>query len=193
MISRGARLAIPAVLLLGILAVAGTAGAQTSEGALLTNVATASYFSPDGGYYTITYNSTRYVLVMSPAIQLYKSSNPTQQCTGGTVTFCVTARNSSAMTSAFNVVIEDKMPGDNISYGFAYLTGQTNWATTTGSVITLGYKYCVGAGCPSVGTWNPFWGAEPLQGQLGPYYLRWGVNMIGPGRSVQVCFKATVW
>ena len=180
--------------------VAGRAGAMTSEGTLITNVASASYWSADGAKFAPTYGSTANVLVMNPTVHLRKVSSPSMQCSGGTVTFCIYVVNVSAMSSAFNVTVEDIMPGDGTgTAGFAYVdvvasTARTEW-NPQGATVIYGYRPTnFGANNVWVGTaGDPELDGEPADGTAGPYYIRWNINVLGPNRSMMVCFKATVF
>jgi len=175
---------------------AGRVMAATSEGALLTNVATATFWSLQGTAHVPEWNGTAYVLVVSPSVQVRKTAVPWIECPGATITFCIYAVNESAYTSAFNVILNDRLPDL-----FAYIAGQDRWAgNTAGATIIPGYRgpgafdvYCwpgvIHASCPDAA---PSLG-EPLDGQIGPNYnVRWAIDVIGPGQSAMVCFKARI-
>ena len=184
-----------AAILALLLAVAGRANAMTSEGTLLTNLATASYWSADGSKYLLTYSSTANVLVMNPMVHLRKVATPSMQCSGGTVTFCIYAINTSLMSSAFNVTIEDIMPGFGAD-GFAYVAGGRSEWNPQGAAVIYGYRPTnFGANNWWVGTFagDPEGDGEPAAWTPGPYYIRWSVSVLGPNRSMMVCFKATVF
>jgi len=182
-----------AAILVLVLAAAGRASAMTSEGTLITNMATASYWSPDGVKYSVTFGTSGYVLVSNPAIMLYKTAAPTMQCSGGTVTFCIYAVNSSTISSSFNVIVEDWLPLDSTwQNGMEFLIGsRTSWQSAgNGATITPGFQwYAVGPG------WRSWYlGTDPDgdPDSLGQYYIKWFINLIGPGKSVMVCYRATV-
>jgi len=190
-------------LLAAVLAVAvsGRAGAMTSEGTLITNVAAASFWAADGNKFIVTYGGSSNVLVMNPTVQLRKVSTPSMQCSGGTVTFCIYVINVSAMSSAFNITIEDIMPGNGAGMGFAFLdrttapfTERTEW-NPQGATVVYGYRPTnIGANNWWVGTaGDPELDGEPADGTPGPYYIRWNVSLLGPNRSMMVCFKASVF
>jgi hypothetical protein len=185
-------IALLAGLVAGLLP-AGRAVAQVSDGCLLTNIAMASFRAADNPVMqTTSYNVTAWVLVYNPAIAMRKISTPSMQCSGGTVTFCIYVVNTSAMSSAFNVIVEDIMPGDGAGMGLAYLTGRDSW-NPQGAAIVLGYRN--GWGLPVIPIWAGFAAdpdGEPDNGMVGTYYIRWGISVIGPNRSMMVCFKATV-
>ena len=189
-----------AVILALLLAVAGRADAMTSEGTLITNLSTASYWSMDGSKYRLTYSSTANVLVMNPMVHLKKVASPSMQCSGGTVTFCIYVINTSLMSSAFNVTVEDIMPGFGTD-GFAYLIptavfGSRGEWNPQGATIVYGYRPTnFGANNWWVGTFagDPEGDGEPAAGTAGPYYIRWNISVVGPNRSMMVCFRATVF
>lgn len=173
-----------ALLFAGMLA-GGGAEAMVSEGTLLTNQATASFRAADNWVMrALTGCVTANVIVFNPGLALRKTSAPTMQCSGGTVTFCIYAINTSAGTSAFNVIIEDMMPGNGSGVGMAFVGGRTEW-NPIGATVTYGYR------TPDVFPLL-FWGSDPTLGSVGPYYIRWAIDVIGPGKSMMVCFKATV-
>lgn len=178
---------------LAVFAMANPAKATTADGTLITNVATATYgswamgspYPPLVGPYEVSYGVTQTVLVATPTIALQKTAAPSIECSGGTVTFCIWAVNTSTLTSAFNVVLQDRLP-DYV----AYLTGQTQWpGGTAGGAINGGW----GSGSfPITYNWG---GAEPVNGAVqsgGSYYLRWVVNMIGPNKSTLVCYRVQI-
>lgn len=183
--------------LLAALALSGAAQAMTSEGTLITNVATASYWSSDGAKFAPTYGVTATVLVMNPSVHLRKVASPSMQCSGGTVTFCIYVINVSAMSSSFNITIEDVLPGDGTgNAGFAYLYpgGRSEW-NPQAATVTYGYR---GTNFGANNNWpgyvsDPELDGEPANGTSGPYYIRWNISVLGPARSMMVCFKATVF
>jgi hypothetical protein len=175
---------------------AGRARAATAEGALLTNVATATFWSLQGTPLLPEWNGTAYVLVVAPSIQVSKTADPWIECPGATVTFCIYAVNESLYTSAFNVILNDRLPDL-----FAYVSGQDRWAgNTSGATITPGYRgpggfdvYCwpgvIHASCPDGAPSS----GEPNDGQIGPNYnVRWAISVIGPGQSAMACFKVRI-
>ncbi len=167
---------------------ARAANAATADGVLITNVACGTYGSVTADCnFTASYCVTATVLVVNPNIQINKSVSPSMECAGSTVTFCIWVANASAYTSAFNVHVEDIIPG--ASGVMAYVQGQSNWVTgTAGGAVTLGY-----GGRPP---WNfsltQWWNAEMPAGQTGPYAIRWVVSVIGPGKSAMLCWKASI-
>lgn len=171
-----------AVLVLG--GVAGTAMATTSDGTLITNVACSTYGSVGGCDFAVSYCATQTVLVATPSIQLQKTASPSIECSGGTVTFCIWAVNTSAMTSAFNVGLVDRLP-DQMGYVNG---GQTSWnGLTAGNTFFNDW-----GGEPFPYTRNP---GEPPNGVTSSgslYYLRFVFGLIGPGKSALVCYKAQI-
>lgn len=196
MMPRSMRFAVAAALVIVTSGVAGRAVAATAEGALLTNMATASFLSVQWTDYETTYGTSAYVLVVVPSVQIRKVATPTAECPGATVTFCIWVTNASAYTSAFNVVIDDRVPDI-----FEYVVGQDRWAgNTAGATMIAGYSitdfgqvYCwpgtVHIKCPDG---SPSSGL-PLAGQIGSSLrMFWTINMIGPGQSAMMCFKARI-
>ena len=156
--------------------------AATAEGTLITNVACATFSATDQTPFAASYCSTALIFIVAPSVQVNKRANPSIECSGGTVTFCMYAYNNSNWTSAFNVVLNDRMPG-----GVSYITGQNLWAGgTAGATITQGWG---GEGLPS----NAYlWGSEPVLGAVTSgnyYYLRWVINMLGPRQSAMICYR----
>jgi hypothetical protein len=181
-----------AAIVLGL--AAKPAQATVSDGTLLTNIACASFRAADNPVMqAVSWCATVNVIVFNPAIAMRKISTPTMQCSAGTVTFCIYVVNTSAMSSAFNVIVEDIMPGDGAGMGLAYLAGQrTEWNP---QAVPIVYGYRNGWGVPVIPIWAGFAAdpdGEPADGMVGTYYIRWGISVIGPNRSMMVCFKATV-
>ena len=155
--------------------------AGTAEGTLITNVACATYGAVQPNCdFVVSYCVTASVLVANPLIAANKSSNPTIECSGGTITFCIYVRNNSAYTSAFNILVSDILP-QNISY---INGGQANWAGgTAGAAITIGS----GSFIPFTTAW-----VEAPAAQTSNYYLRWNISIMGPGKSALVCWKGNI-
>lgn len=156
------------------------ANAATAEGALITNIACATFMATDQTSFAASYCSTAVVFIVAPSVQVNKRANPSIECSGGTVTFCMYAYNNSNWTSAFNVTLNDRMPD-----GVSYIPGQNMWAGgTAGATVTQGWG---GVVLP-----NMFWGSEPAIGSISAgtyYYLRWVINVIGPRQSAMVCYR----
>jgi len=183
----GARRAIAVILMLVAGAICpGRAEAGTTEGTLLTNIATATYSTMQNLEFSVSYNSTARVLVAFPSVQLQKTVSPTFDCPGATVTFCVYAVNTSTLTSAFDVVIKDTFTDT-----MAYVAGQNNWAGNTTGAAIVAYRSIATAFGPWFEQFD-FVNGEPPDGQAYPYYLRWAINIIGPGKSALVCFKMRI-
>lgn len=176
------------VLVLGLVMAAGGAVGMTADGALLTNMASGTYRSVDYSSYEVSYGATAVVLVVSPSVSIKKGSNVTNMCPGETVTFCIWAVNNSLLGSAFNVHVWDSVIPEG-----AYVTGQTNWGG--GGEITGGYYHKNGI------TTKNSWGAkgtvsEPDAGTYAvspasnnPFFLKWKVDPLGPGKSAMFCFR----
>ena len=154
---------------------------MTADGAMITNYAAATgYWGVAGpaftSRYTVSYNATAGVLVSCPAIGMTKIVTPTMLAASQTATYTVCIINNSLQASAFNLIVNDKMP-DNM----AWVTGLTNWAPV-GSPWTPVYS--------SNGT---TWGvAEPPAGQASPWFLQWRISPLGPNKSACVTFRMTV-
>ncbi len=160
----------------------GGAWGSTADGTLITNVACATYgTAADTCNLSATYCVTLTVLVTNPNVQINKSASPTVDCSGATVTFCIWVANTSIWTSAFQVMVEDRIPTS-----IAYVTGVVSWVTgTTGATLTQGYGN-TGA------TPTYYWSGEPGAGQTATYAVRWIVSMIGPGKSAMMCWKGQI-
>jgi len=185
---RGARALRVALAVVGVVAMVNTARATTSDGTLITNVATATFGSVGSltapwanAWYEISYAATQTVLVATPNVQLQKTSQPSIECSGGTITFCIWAVNTSSLTSAFNVYLQDKYPPL-----VSYVVGQTMWpGLTAGSAIWN--NWCTTT--PTL-TRNPGEPPAGLDAVNGAYYLRWQITMLGPGKSALICYRA---
>ena len=156
--------------------------AATAEGALLTNVACATLSTAERTPWEVSYCATAKVLVVVPSIQLTKRANPSMECSGATVTFCIYAINTSPYTSAFNISLDDVL-----SSMMVYVSGQDTWPGAVGTTTTI----TKGRGR------NDFpvtydWTGEPGNGQVAPYNVRWLINWLGPNKSAMMCFKMRI-
>jgi len=155
---------------------------MTTDGTLITNVASGSFQSAGGVPYWISYSVTATVLVSNPSVSLIKTATPTVQSSGGTVAFRLWVVNTSASSSAFNIIITDRLP-DNMAY-----VGPLNpagWPSASVPLPTWTPSNCsVYAG--------PYNANMPGVGQAAPYYLRFSLDFLGPNRSAYVEFIATV-
>jgi uncharacterized repeat protein (TIGR01451 family) len=170
---------LPALLI--ALAVAGQAHAVTMCGAMLTNTVSATFGSNTAGSvpFTVSYNSSTSVMINCPVITVAKTATPTLQTAGQTVVFRVWVANTSPWFSAFNVAVIDRLP-DNMEWAgvaTSYWTNMPAPVWTEGSSATYP---------------GPYAGAAPASGQDYPYYMRWTVNIIGPGKSGFVEFQARI-
>lgn len=154
---------------------------MTSDGALITNVACATFMSPGGQGFSVSYCASQYVLVANPCLSLQKLAAPTLQSSGGTVTFTLWTVNCSCSNSAFNITVTDRLP-DNMNY----TTGATlsNW--NGGSLGTWTASW---SSSNAAGSWTT---GQPL-GQGAPYYLRYALDQLGPCKSAYVQFMTTVF
>ena len=161
--------------------VAGTpAHATTSDGALITNVASATFIAQIPGAFGVSYAATATVLVANPCINLLKTVTPSVQAAGGSLTFRLWVVNCSVWASAFNVSIIDKIP-DNV--GFNTDMGATGSWSPSGLGVWSQYESANGT------TWAA--GFPPV-GQVTPYYLRYILSLLGPSKSAYVQYGVTI-
>ncbi len=164
---------------MGLVAVltAGAAAGMTTDGTMITNVASSTYGSTSGMGFTVTYCVTALTWVANPCLGLQKTGYPVSQASGNSVTYTIWVVNCSCTGSAFNVSITDRLP-DNVGFGAA------------------GAAWNGGSG----GTWYPASGADnvnwtvgtPSAGQTAPYYLRFSLNLLGPCKSAMESYTVTV-
>jgi uncharacterized repeat protein (TIGR01451 family) len=160
----------------------GVSRAMTADGAMITNFAAATgYWGVAGpaytSRYTVSYNATAGVIVSCPVVHITKMVTPTMLAVSQTATYTVCIINNALNASAFNLVVNDKMP-DNM----AWVTGLTNWSTGTAW------------SAPVFSSNGTTWGvAEPPAGQGSPWFLQWRIGPLGPNRSACVTFKMTVY
>ena len=154
---------------------------MASDGSLITNVVSATYGGSGGMTirYAVSYLATANVLVSCPVVSLMKVPSVTVQSAGNTVTFQIWVANASVQASAFNVVITDEIP-DNMVFGGMLAPW---WNATPGPT---GVTNAESAN-------NVAWvNGTPPAGQPSPYYLRWTLDKLAPGRSGFVQYFATV-
>ena len=161
------------------------ATATALEGALLTNIASASYWKTDGSPRTVTFNATFAVFVKTPNVMMKKTAFPSMQAAGGVVYFCITFSNHSRYTTAFNLVMTDQLPV-NMSYVGHDPARDHEYVADPTAVLTPSFTLDGGA------TWTD--GAWLTNGQEGGpnVRMRWTINELGPGRSGLLCFLAKV-
>jgi len=127
------------------------------------------------------------VLVARPTIQLRKWAAPTVACSGQTVEFCIQAVNESLFTSAFNIVLTDRI---NMPFGsgYAYVgLSLTSWFSDPVTTVSPGMRSGL---FPFIYT-----AGEPPDNQGGdstPWELIWGLNMLGPGQSAIICYSVRI-
>ncbi len=176
-----------AILVAALAGFAAPAAAMTGTGTMITNVVSMTFGVAYGIGFQVSFNLTARAIVGSPAVTIAKNVNPTGIGAGGTLTYTITLVNPDTTDSAFNLHVEDIIPG--ASGVVAYIQGQDNWVTgTAGAAVTLGY----GMRMPWNVINNWFWGSEMTAGQSGPYALRWVISVMGPGKSATLCWKARV-
>jgi uncharacterized repeat protein (TIGR01451 family) len=161
-----------------LLLAGGAARCATTDGTMITNVASASFQTSGSFRVIVSYAVSAYVLVQNPAIQLVKTSSVTMQASGGDVVFRICVRNTSAAVSSFNVTLTDQLPS-NMTYvnpSFA------NWVVGTGTWTA--------ASAPAIG--GPWTNGEPGNGQVPPYFMKWTLSVLGPNASGCVSYTARV-
>ncbi len=171
-------------LVLAALAIPRESWALTADGALMTNSAWATFSGSAGKdvWYRTSYLASASVLVCNPIVAFVKTATPSMAAPSNTVTFTMCAVNSSITTSAFNLVLTDRLP-DNMAYipPVSYMPAAGVFTATYATVLTGTWT----AGEPGVGANN-----VPLAPAA--YYLRWVANVTGPGKSSCVYYRVTV-
>lgn len=160
-----------------------TARAMSTDGSLLTNIASVSYSSVAAnniGFY-ISYLVTAPVLVMVPGLALTKSSSPTITSSGNNVSFTIWVQSTSTSSSAFGVVITDKLP-DNMTWNSTFNSGSNYFN------FSLGNPAWFMAWSTNVGvSWTP---GVPTIGQGGPLLLKFTAPVLGPMYSGYISYGA---
>lgn len=161
---------------------------MAADGALITNIVAATYHGM-AGYpwsgqpylpkYTMSYLATATILVSCPVVAITKRANTTVQSVDGTVTFEICSINSSMQASAWNVTITDRLM-DNMLF---VVGSYTSWVPGAPSAWTASNS-SVAAG--------PYATGMPGTAQGAPYYLRWTINTLAPGRSACISFQTKV-
>ena len=175
------RLALTAIVA-GILALgAGMSHATTTDGALITNIASASFQGAGNARgFLVTYVATATVLVRNPVIMLSKVATPTMQAPGGDVTFRACVRNMSLEVSAFNVTVTDAIPaGFEFQLGGAFGASPGVWPNTWAITNANGVA----------GPWAAGW---PAVGQEAAWFMRWTIPVLGMNASGCIEFNARV-
>lgn len=155
----------------------GAAMGMTTDGTMITNVASSTYGTTSGIGFNVTYSVTALTWVANPCLQLQKTGMPVSQASGNLVTYTIWVVNCSCTGSAFNLSITDRLP-DNVGFG----AGGSAWNGGSG-----------GTWFPANGSDNVTWGAGlPGAGQVAPYYLRFSLNLLGPCKSAMESYTVTV-
>lgn len=155
----------------------GALAASATDGTLITNVASASYQSAAGLQFWVTYNATQWVLVSNPCVALTKRATPTQQSSGGVVTFELCVINCSSSASSFNINVYDRLPdwmGTIEATVFSQWPASPVWTPWNNSAYAGAYN----AGLPA--------------SQAAPWYLRFNLTMLGIGQSSCMTWRASV-
>jgi uncharacterized repeat protein (TIGR01451 family) len=166
---------------LALVLAGGRASALTSCGALLTNSISATFGSTPGGavQFLISYASSATVKIDCPQIVPTKTATPTLQAAGQVVVFRVWIANTSPTFSAFNVAVIDRLP-DNMEWAGIATAYWTNMPAPIWTPYNAG-SYP-----------GPYAGGAPTSGQDAPWYLRWTLDVLGPGKSGYVEFQARI-
>ena len=174
------RLSTLATFAMAALLISGRASAVTMCGSMLTNTVSATFGSNSLGsvQFLVSYNSSASVLINCPVITVTKIATPTLQTAGQPVVFRVWVSNTSPWFSAFNVAVIDRLP-DNMEWAGV---ASAYWTNMPAPVWAEG---------SSVGYVGPY-GGTPASGQDFPYYMRWTLDQLGPGKSGYVEFQARI-
>jgi len=161
----------------GLLA-AGVARGMTTDGTMITNVATSTYSTTSGMGFTVSYSVTALAWVANPCLGLQKVGLPVMQSSGNTVTYTIWVVNCSCTSSAFNVTVTDRLP-DNVAYD----AWRGAWNGGSGGTWTASY---------SPNNASPWTAGNPSAGQTSPFYLRFALNLLGPCASAMETYSVTV-
>ncbi len=171
-------------VLMGVALLAGAgreAGAGTTRGTLVTNFAMATFNTPAGIQFQVSYAVTAPFLVEAPDVIIWKGPYwpPTEQMPGGPVWFWIYLWNDSQVMTAYNVTLTDQLP-DNTAYGndlSAWIGDFAFAATSYTSSSADGITYTDG---------------EPVVGQAAPYFMRWVLPQLGPNKSAVIVFRVDI-
>ena len=107
-------------------------------------------------------------------------ANPTVQASGGAVTFTLWVVNCSPTSSAWNILVTDRLP-DNTYYD-------------PGTFVSWPGNATPGVWDPSYSSNNTTWSGvgQPALPQGAPYYLRYTLNILGPGKSAFASFQVVI-
>ena len=174
--------------------VGGEAWATTADGALLTNIAAATYSSSSKVGFAVSYCATVPILIRNPSIVILKSATPTMQSPGSAVTYTLCVINCGS-GSATNVTVTDKLP-DNVGFtglGDEVLPPGGGWWTDDFSGPPWGFWTNYAWTYYESANGAAYVAGTPPVGQVTPYYLRWVLNQLGPGcQSAYVQYTATI-
>jgi len=162
-----------------LLGVGREACAATSDGTLITNVASATFNTASLSPYAVSYCATATVIIQNPCVTLIKTPDVTVQAAGGTVTYTLWVVNCSPVTSAFNITVTDKLP-DNVKYD----ASQAQWNGNGGGIWQ---KSTSPSGAN--GSWTA---AVPVAGQTTPFYLRYVMPTLGPLQSAFISYSVAI-
>jgi uncharacterized repeat protein (TIGR01451 family) len=163
--------------------------AMAADGSLITNTVSATFYSMAGAVqnvspaYRTTYLATANVLISCPTVILKKVPSTSFQAVGGLVTFRIWVVNTSFLASSFNVCITDRL-SDNTEYTLPAPFALAPWTWAPG-----GQWYATGS-VTNAAPWNPI--VAGTAGQDTPFYLRWCLFQLGPGKSAYVEYAVRV-
>jgi len=157
---------------------AGPARSLTSDGTVITNIATITLNTTAGAPLTVSYCATATALVLNPCAKILKSVSPTTQSAAGTLTYRVWIASCSDAVSSFNVTVTDRLPS-NVLYADSYVVWNGLTAGASWSVYRSSDNVSYSAG-------------EPNVGQASPYYLRWIYSLMGPNKSAYIEYAVKI-
>ena len=162
--------------LIAMLAASGPAWGMTTDGTMITNVATSTYSTTSGMGWVVSYSVTALAWVANPCMSLQKTATPASQASGNSVTYTIWVINCSCTSSAFNVTVTDRLP-DNAGFG----ASGVDWNGGSGGTWYRTYS--------SDGV---AWVGAASAGQTAPFYLRFALNLLGPCKSAMEAYSVTV-
>jgi uncharacterized repeat protein (TIGR01451 family) len=151
----------------------------TADGALITNLATATFATASLNGFAVSYGASANVLVANPCVAIQKVPDVTVQSSGSKVTYTLWVANCSPTTSAFNITVTDKLP-DNVSYDAA----RGNWNGGSGGTWTSSDSPTGAAGS--------YVTTPPTAGQTTPLFLRFVLDQLGAGKSALIAYSVVV-
>jgi uncharacterized repeat protein (TIGR01451 family) len=164
---------------MGLLLAGRVQALPTADGALITNLATATFATASLNGFAVTYGATANVLVANPCVAIQKVPDVTVQSAVSKVTYTLWVANCSPTTSAFGITVTDKLP-DNVSYD----APRGSWNGGSGGTW-------VSSDSPS-GAVGSYVGGTPPAGQTTPMFLRFVLDQLGAGKSAMIAYSVVV-